>query len=105
MEVSPDLTVEEIERRAAAYKRRWTDPRNWSPMALSKHWHEFGQGDKTKAAKNDIYQEPVGWQAVLIDKYGEGMREQIDGGRKWLDFGPDTRKEVLAIINAAAPSS
>lgn len=97
VEVSPGLTAEEINRRAAAYKRRWPDPRNWSPTALAKHWHEFGEGEPTSAAKFDVYIEPVpaeSWHAAAVEIFGENTASLMIA-KGWADLGTDYRKQIL----------
>jgi hypothetical protein len=105
--VTPDLTVDEINRRAAAYKRRWTDPRNLSAPALAKHWGQFatleGEG-KTRAALFDVYQEPKNWREAA---------EQLDGAeiadlmveRGWMNLGPDIRRAILSEIRKSAAAA
>lgn len=96
LDVCPDLTVDEIERRANAYRRRWPDPRNLSAQALAKHWASVGGGEPTRPAKTDIYTEPPGdWRAIMRGLYPgapilEGLAEA-----KWSDLPSDARKAVL----------
>ena len=100
IDVSPDVTPEEIRRIAAAYKRRWTDPRNWSPMALSKHWHEFcvSPTEKTRAALADlVYVTPkFDWKKIVAALYpGTPFVEQLPD-KSWADCPLDVRREVLS---------
>ncbi len=97
--VTPDLTVEELNRRAAAYKRRWTDPRNLSAQALAKHWGEFAPmaGEaKTAAAMHDVYQEPAAqsWHLAAIALYGDEVAAQMKE-KGWFNFGTDFRAAIL----------
>lgn len=99
--VTPDLTVEEIDRRAAAYKRRWTDPRNLSAPALAKHWGQFAPtaGEaKTRAAMNDVYQEPEHWHAAAVTLHGQDVADQMKE-RGWNNLGTDFRHELLKELN------
>lgn len=96
-EVCPDLTVEEIERVAAAYRRRWPDPRNLSAPALAKNWHLFAQGGhaaKTRAALSDVYQEPADWLPAATKLYGEAVAAQMKA-KGWFEIGTDFRKAIL----------
>lgn len=100
MAVCPELTPEEIQRRAAAYKRKWPDSRNHTATALAKYWHEFGQSQeqRTRASKTDPYQRPAGdWKAVLLSKYaGSPLAEDIAAGVKdWTDVPLDARTAIL----------
>jgi hypothetical protein len=66
IEASPDVTPEEIARRAALYRRRHP---TWpcTATALCKYWSELGPANPTTAAKEDLYQEPVGdWHATVL---------------------------------------
>jgi hypothetical protein len=97
--VTPDLTVEEINRRAASYRRRWTDPRNLSAPALAKHWGQFAfaAGEaKTNAARRDVYQEPdrAAWYAAAVSLYGEPVAVQMLA-KGWLELGTDFRTAIL----------
>lgn len=61
--VTPNLTPDEIGRRARAYKSKHRD---WplTAMSLAKWWGEFGQDQaKTFAARSSL--EPDGWKEIL----------------------------------------
>ena len=63
--VTPNLTPDEIARRARAYKSKHRD---WplTAMSLAKWWGEFGQDPaKTFAARSSM--EPDGWKEVVPD--------------------------------------
>lgn len=97
MEVCPDLKVEEIERVAAAYKRRWPDPRNLSAPALAKNWHLFalnGHAAKTRAALTDVYQEPADWVPAATKLYGADVAGQMRE-KGWMEIGTDLRRAIL----------
>lgn len=107
VKVTPDLTVEEINRRAAAYRRRWTDPRNLSANALAKHWHEFApyHGEaKTKAAMSDPYQEPEEplWHNAAIKAYGFEVGRRM-AAKGWHNIGTDFRQTILRELAAEQP--
>lgn len=100
--VCPDLTVAEIEARAAEYKRKHKD---WSltPAALAKWWSDVGGGPKTRVAMNDIYQQPENWRKVLQELYG--LSDDGVADKEWLELGPDTRKSVLEKIRKMSAAS
>lgn len=101
-EALPDVTPEEIRRRADLYKRRhptWTI----SAPALAKHWGEFSQfseEERTRAAKDDVYQEPAGWVIIAANLYGQHAAVQMSA-KGWLEIGTDYRRAILSKINAA----
>lgn len=99
LEVCPDLTTEEINRRAAAYVKRYPEARNLSAGALAKHWAQFGQGAKTKAGANDVYQEPENWHAAAIVLFGFDAGTAL-GTAGWFNIGIDYRTKILAEIRA-----
>lgn len=99
-QVTPDLTVDEINRRAAAYRRRWTDPRNLSAPALAKHWGQFAlaAGEAaTLSALRDVHQEPKDWHDAARRIFGPDIAEKMIAAG-WHDFGPDHRTRILAEI-------
>lgn len=101
-EASPDVTPEEIRRRADLYKRRhptWTI----SAPALAKHWGEYSQfseEERTRAAKDDVYQEPHLWSVAAADLYGCAIATQMQE-KGWDNLGTDYRRAILSRINAA----
>lgn len=101
--VTTDLTTDEIERRANAYRRRWPDPRNLSATALAKHWGQFAltAGEAaTMAARRDVFQEPKDWHGAAYKVFGRGVAEQmIELG--WQNFGADHRTRILTEMNRA----
>ena len=98
--VCPDLTTEEINRRAEKYKR---EHRDW-PLtcpSLAKWWSHLSEngGARTHSEQLNIYAEPSGWRGVLQNMYqlsNEGIRD-----KHWLDLGPDTRREILKKMRTA----
>lgn len=105
--VTPGLTVTEIQRRAAAYRRRWPDPRNLSAQALAKHWGQFAptEGEAaTDAATRDVYQEPKEWHAAAVALHGKDVADMMKE-RGWMNIGTDFRTAILAEIRKNAPVS
>lgn len=107
MAVTPDLTVEEIDRRAAAYRRKWPDPRNLTPLALAKRWGEFAPAAgeaRTRAAQMDVYQEPAGeWRVHVARVYGYKTQEEIPSTLltiRWADVSTDIRAAALRLMAA-----
>ncbi len=91
------LTVEEIHRRAEAYKRRWTDPRNLSASALAKNWGKFAttSGEAaTLAAQMDVYQEPPDWFEHAVTLHGKELADRMKE-RGWMELGTDFRAAIL----------
>lgn len=95
--VCPNVTQEEIEARAAEYRRKHRD---WplTPPALAKHWASCGGGPRTHSAKADIYCEPPNWQPTAADLLGVPLNAFT--GKEWGDLGPDTRIQILRRISA-----
>jgi hypothetical protein len=105
LKVTPGLTVTEIQRRAAAYKRRWPDTRNLSAPALAKHWGQFAPMDgeaSTDAAGRDVYQEPKEWHAAAVALHGADIAAMMKE-RGWMNIGTDFRTAILAEIRKNAP--
>jgi hypothetical protein len=96
--VSPDLTPEEIQRRAKAYSQAHPPGSNshWTltAKALAKYWGDFapaGAEPRTREAQLDIYREPPsGWEEVAVKLYGDGIR-----GRTWFDIRSTYGLEIL----------
>ena len=99
--VCAEVTVAEIERRAAAYRREWPNA-TLSPSALAKHWGRFGAGQKKGGGAGFVNlpaeervevrdtRAPVGWQRATVGLYGveipwamlgEGQQAEV---REWL---------------------
>lgn len=60
---SPDVTPDEILRRAARYRGAYREAA-CTPLALTKHWPEFGLPGK-KGTAIDYYKEPEGWREAV----------------------------------------
>ena len=95
-EVCPELTKEDIARRASLYKSKHPQ---WdlTTTALAKWWDQLGGGKSTRAANADIYVEPSNWRPVLKQMYD--LSEAAAQDKTWLDLSPLTRKDILTRIN------
>ena len=102
LQSSPDLTSDEVYRRAKAYRTRhptWT----LSVPALAKHWAEFSlksDEEKTRAARDDVYQQPAEWDVTAQVLYGTDVAKKMKE-KGWDNLGTDYRRAILARINAA----
>jgi hypothetical protein len=95
-EVTPDLTCEEIRRRVARYKQlhpSWT----CSALAIDKNWSELGEGDRTRAAKVDVYIEPKSWHLIAVGLFGKDTADKMvaDG---WFKLAVNYRSDILKAI-------
>lgn len=91
---STSLVVEEIERRAAAYRRKHPS-RELTAMALVTWWAELGGGPMTKAAVADIYVEPAcDWRATFCEVLRVERTARLDE-IAWSDISPEFRRQVL----------
>lgn len=63
LEATPNVTPDEIMRRATRYLAKYKDAA-CTPLALAKHWPEFPMVNNG-SRKPDVYKEPVGWQDAL----------------------------------------
>jgi len=105
--VTPDLTVDEINRRASAYKRRWPDARNHSAPALAKHWATFG-GTPTRTGFAVMEEPKEDWRAAAKlaaeDTEDFVIRrariEAIEQGQAWYQFSADFRKAIFDKLTA-----
>ena len=106
MAVTPDLTVEEIQHRAEAYKRRWPDPRNWSAPALAKHWGEFG-GAPTRTGLPTMAEPTGDWRRAAATAAEETLDLSLRTSRLtavqekygWHQLGPEFRAAILLVLN------
>lgn len=99
LEVSPDLTVAEIERCAALYRQRHPTWPLTAP-ALAKNWAEFARSASTRSSKTDVYVEPsVEWRSVGARLYPDS-KEWINphdfASIKWFDLDASLRRAILA---------
>lgn len=65
MAASPNVTPEQIQKKARAYKSKYKDCA-CTPNALAGHWAELSTGKTTKPESPDLYAEPdAAWRGVL----------------------------------------
>ncbi len=99
---TPDVSADEIGRRARHYREHFRDAA-LTPMALASHWGacEFapGCGPKTGGTVRpvepktpvDIETEPAGWR----DRIGNALLGHIPDGAEWADIGPGLRERIV----------
>lgn len=88
--VTPDVTPDEIGRRAAKYQRAHPD---WvlTSTALASHWGEFANGSNGAGPKPaDIYTEPADWRRRWQRKY-----PQIPVPAEWAGVSVTMRNELI----------
>lgn len=97
---TPNVTPEELTRRAQAYRRKYRDA-SCTPRALALHWAEFPAGPiEAKKAANP-YDEPEGWRERLPAVFKQNnwsedkLPEYISG--RWLALPLMLRIELLKI--------
>lgn len=94
--VTPDLTEDEIKRRAAAFTRAhptW----NLTAPTLAKYWGNFSpRKETTRSGESDPYQEPdlETWHAAADVLYPGTLVTK----RPWLDVPIDLRMNILKQI-------
>ena len=99
IDVSPELTAQEIERVADLYRSRHP---TWplTPAALCKHWSEFARATgPTKSAKTDIYVEPEGWRELAAKTWPNAMEWSNPHDFRtipWLEVANTIREQLLA---------
>jgi hypothetical protein len=94
LEVSPDLTPEDIDTRAKSYRRKHpTWP--FTETALSKHWSELGPAASlTRSAKNDIYVIPTDWQGLVRSHYPSMADQMLENWPTWNEI-PVTYRQAM----------
>lgn len=97
MEVTPDLTVQEIERCAGLYRSRHP---TWplTVAALAKHWSEFARSEPTRSAKRDIYVEPPKWRELAAQMFPESLdwtNPHDFTAMAWLDVAATIREKII----------
>lgn len=100
LQVSPAVTPEEFQRRAAAYRRKYAGAA-LTPSALSSHWGAFGSGERTLSQKLDVYREPPGWREIIRERgLANCSAETVENicGREWEDIRVSFGKEIIARI-------
>ena len=68
-DVNPDVTAEEIQRRASAYSQQWPDVTR-TAMALAKHWATMGQKKEGAAPAKTIKPADFPWRLVAHEHEG-----------------------------------
>lgn len=89
--VTPDLTVNEIKRRAEAYKNKHRD---WplTATSLAKYWGEFGGARTRTANKLDPYATPpANWLELAKRAFPEGDFSD----RPWGEISTVVRIDIL----------
>ncbi len=93
MEASPDVTAEEISRRASLYRRKHP---TWplTATSLCKHWPSLGPyKDKTQLSKDDLYQEPDGdWRTAALGAIK--VSQLPDDWKTWDDVPYSWREQI-----------
>jgi hypothetical protein len=100
LQVSPAVTPEEFQRRAAAYRRKYPGAA-LTPSALSSHWGAFGSGEQTLSQKLDVYREPPNWRDLIRQRgLPNCSAETVENicGREWSDIRVSFGKEIIARI-------
>jgi hypothetical protein len=87
--VTPDVTPEEIERRALCYKRAHRD---WplTPSSLCKNWSEFSLNPETIKQKLDPYQIPPNWRERFMLTF-----PGIEAPSEWAEISVPLRTDIL----------
>jgi hypothetical protein len=94
--VSPDLTEGEIASRIAKYRGKHPTWPLTAP-AIAKNWASLGDGDPTRTAKLDIYQEPAEWRSACLRLWGDDVGERIHA-KGWrlicVQYGPAILRDL-----------
>lgn len=91
LEVSPDVTPDEIKLRGEKYVRLFPGISR-TVMGLCSHWHKCGSSDRTKAAKKDPYQEPPNWKETALRMFpGTDVPDLA-----WLNLPITIRADILS---------
>jgi hypothetical protein len=100
LQVSPAVTPEEFKQRAAAYRRKYSGAA-LTPSALSAHWADCGNGERTLSQKLDIYREPPNWREIIRERgLPNCSAETVENicGREWEAIRVSFGKEIIARI-------
>lgn len=103
LEATPDVTPDEIARRAAAYTTLYRTIGKPSPMALAKHWSKFSLNPDrpTMHSKRDITIEPPMWRPVaqrLFPDAREWVTAHDFSTMPWREVNPTLREKILKAI-------
>lgn len=96
VEAYPDVTPEELKRRAAIILKKYDKA---GVMAIAAHFHECGPGPMTRVAKTSIYVELPNWQEKLRRiakemKYDPATVEELLK-TPWRDLSVTVREMLL----------
>lgn len=102
MAASPDVTPEQIHKKARAYKSKYKDCA-CTPNALAGHWAELSAGKSAKPEGPDLYAEPdAAWRGVLrsigVEKDWPDERIEELTESRWVDVPIYLREMVLKRI-------
>ena len=102
-EVSPDVTVAEIHRRADAYRAKWQDI-TLTAQALAKHWGTLGAAQKKEGGPPVVVvqEAPPRFEQAACALWGDGWKQScrpwhlmVHGDKqmvwKWLKENPQTQ--------------
>lgn len=101
LEASPDVTPDEVTKRAEAWRRKYpTCP--LTPQALANHWPSLGETQRlTRGAKRDNYIEPEGWKTSREAQDAMNASDetwQIIIARGWFNLAVDIRATILKAL-------
>jgi len=93
LKAMPDVTTDEIQRRATKYHKLYRDAAI-TPSALCKHWAECGDGPTPTAPAADVYAEPKwAWQTKATVKWpGSDFT-----GKPWSEISTSIRADILKL--------
>lgn len=95
---SPEVTPDEILRRAARYRSVFPKIGAPSPLALAKHWPEFPLPPK----RPDVNDEPQLWQATLLrlceSKKWDMVTAKLMSQMRWVDVPITVRQEIVKAL-------
>lgn len=99
--VFPNVTPDEIGRRADAY-RRLMPTATLTESALAKHWARCVPGSTTHPKAADPYVEPAGWRDTLREIYRNVDRERVDDlcRTEWADLSLNVRNDIVKNIKS-----
>lgn len=91
-QVSPDVTPDEIRRRAANYRRLFKDA-CISPNALAKHWAATDRVKSNAMAPQAPVHEPQDWKSFLNHEFPESVYSAngVSEAHEWKDLPRDTQ--------------
>lgn len=91
---SPNVTADEVTRRATRYRAKYRDAA-CTPLALAKHWPEF----PLPQTRPSLYDEPVGWhdslRALAEANRWDRATVQLMLQSQWSELSHTIRQEIL----------